>query len=1018
MTPRPNTGLHLEEFPDFVQEIRGHRPFPWQTAYLHQVAGTGTWPDLDIPTGLGKTSIIDSWAFLLAWQHTTTATRRTVPLRLFFVVDRRLVVDQAHDTARTLQQALDTARPGTVTGRVADALRELGASGTALECVRMRGGTDWASRWLRSPAQPAVITSTVDQYGSRLLFRGYHTSPRMRPIDAALCGTDALLAVDEAHIALPLLTTATDCAAYQKTATHPALADRAVKTVSLSATTSTGPGRPRHTITDADRTHPVAGKRLAAQRRLTLLDASAGAKDTAAAFAHTAELALDALLPIVQRPVIGVVANTLRAARTTHRLLSQRQDIDMVLLTGRSRGLDRERLLASPLVTELLTGVSPDRTRPLVVVATQTVEVGIDISFAGLITENASLAALIQRLGRLDRTGDLHLAPAVVVRASTETDQSSIPVYGEAAEHAWNWLTDQTSAHPVGGLESAALTKALPDGLLVNPLTLPDLLTHADTAFLNVAPPRIPVVHRTLLDSWTRTSPAPVPDQTPAPFLHGLDTTPEDVHVLWRADLQETGGPQGGPDFGQWAARMRQLPPHPAETVAIPATQLRRFLTRSPGTDTTSDLESTPHTQEPAPATKKHKRQPMQPVLAYDETQGEWMPVTEANSIRPGSTVVLPSHYGGHDTYGWTGTPTPPVTDLGDFPPTATTPTRIDARPLTLLADGDDALTDILAKTITQAADLLHAGEQEETATVHTLLDTLLNHLNLNPSPHTGNNYAGLAHDRLTHLRTINHWTTQPTGRTENRGHIVLDPDEPARLLLIPPHPPQGHTEQSTGTGDDSADASSLTRPVPLAQHSQAVAARAAAFATALNLPTDLIDTLRTAGHAHDTGKNHSRFQCMLCAGDRLLAESLPEPRAKSGMDPADHTARRRAARLAQWEPDMRHEALSALAVTAWLNTRPDHPRGHDDDLLVHLVAAHHGHARPLLPPVTDPSPQPVTCTMPDHQQITINSADMGIDWNTPNRFHTLNRHYGPWGLALLEAALRLADMACSEEGT
>ncbi|MEV8535636.1 type I-U CRISPR-associated helicase/endonuclease Cas3 [Streptomyces sp. NPDC051211] len=1010
MSLTPEHALRLGEFPDFVQEVRGHRPFPWQTAYLHEVADRGNWPDLDIPTGLGKTSIIDIWAFLLAWQH-ASGTRRTVPLRLFFVVDRRLVVDQAHDSARTLQDALDTSRPDTVTGRVARALREIAGSGSALESVRMRGGVDWASRWLRSPAQPAVITSTVDQYGSRLLFRGYHTSPRMRPIDAALCGIDALLVVDEAHIALPLLVTATDCAAYQATATQPQFADRAVKVVSLSATASTGPDRPRHSITDGDQTHPVAGRRLTAQRRLTLLDASTGAKDTAEAFARAAESAVDTLLPIVERPVIGVVANTIRAARATFSLLSQRDDVDVVLLTGRSRTLDRERLLASTLVTELLTGVNAERVRPLVVVATQTVEVGIDISFAGLITENAALAALIQRLGRLDRTGDLHLAPALVIRASTQSDQSSIPVYGEAAEHVWNWLTDQTPALPATDLDRTALAQALPDGLLVNPLTLPGLLADVDTTLLNVAPPRIPVVHRTLLDSWTRTSPTPVPDQDPAPFLHGLDTTPEDVQVLWRADLHEV---DGRPDFDQWMVRMRQIPPHPGETVAIPAVQLRRFLTRTAGADDASDLESTPPPHEPAPGPKKQKQPRMAPVLSFDEAQGEWVPVTEANDIRPGSTVVLPSHYGGHDAYGWSGTRDLPTCDLGDFPPAATAPTRIHAPLLILLAGGDDHLTETLTKTITRAVGLLQAAEQEEAVIVHNLLDTLLGYLNR----HTDSAYADLARDRLSHLRTVGQWTVEPTGRTERRGRIVLDPDEPARLLLIPPHLPVGQREQGAGVGDESADASSLTRPVPLSQHSLAVADRTAAFAADLDLPTNLIDTLRTAGHAHDCGKAHSRFQCMLCAGDRLLAESLDEPRAKSGMDPADHAARRRAARLAQWDPEMRHEALSALAVTAWLETQPDHARGTDDELLIHLVAAHHGHARPLLPPVTDPSPQAVTCTMPDNQQITVNSANMGTDWNGPDRFHALNRHYGPWGLALLEAVLRLADMACSEEGT
>ncbi|TGA92809.1 type I-U CRISPR-associated helicase/endonuclease Cas3, partial [Streptomyces sp. MZ04] len=653
--------LGLDEFDDFVREIRGHIPFPWQTAYLNEVAHRGTWPDLDVPTGLGKTSIIDIWAFLLAWEHVNRA-HRTVPLRLFFVVDRRLVVDQAHEHAGTLQQSLDQAPHRTVAGRVARALRELGGSASALESVRMRGGVDWASRWLHSPAQPAVITSTVDQYGSRLLFRGYHTSARMRPIDAALCGTDALLAVDEAHIALPLLTTATDCAAYQATAAHPDLARRAVKVVSLSATAS-ATDRPRHSITRADHDHPVAGRRLNAQRRLTLLDATSSAKDPATAFTRAAQLAVNTLLPVVERPVIGVVANTIRTARATHQLLSQQADMDVVLLTGRCRALDRERLLASPLVTELLNGVAAERAKPLVVVATQTVEVGLDISFAALVTENASLAALVQRLGRLDRTGDLNLAPAIVIRASAETPSTAVPVYGPAAEHTWQWLASRPCAPAVTGLDAEQLGKTLPDGLLVNPLTLKALLDGEDTTPLNVPAPRIPVVHRTLLDAWTRTSPAPVPDQSPAPFLHGLDTSPEDVAVLWRTDLPQDE--HGRPDFEQWALRMQQLPPHAGETVNIPAVQLRRFLTRAPVPDDTSDLEGAPHTEEPATTE-------MSPVMRLHDTQGQWVPVTDPNGIWPGSTVVLPSHYGGHDRYGWTGTRDLPVSDLGDFPPADT----------------------------------------------------------------------------------------------------------------------------------------------------------------------------------------------------------------------------------------------------------------------------------------------------------------------------------------------------------
>ena len=75
-----------------------------------------------------------------------------------------------------------------------------------LPVVRMRGGTTWESAWLTRPDTPAIITGTIDQVGSRLLFRGYGTSQRRRPIDAALVGTDSLILVDEAHLADALVT--------------------------------------------------------------------------------------------------------------------------------------------------------------------------------------------------------------------------------------------------------------------------------------------------------------------------------------------------------------------------------------------------------------------------------------------------------------------------------------------------------------------------------------------------------------------------------------------------------------------------------------------------------------------------------------------------------------------------------------------------------------------------------------------------------------------------------------------
>ncbi|MEV5082754.1 type I-U CRISPR-associated helicase/endonuclease Cas3 [Streptomyces sp. NPDC056159] len=1007
--------IGLDEFPAFVHEAFGYFPFPWQEAYLRAVAAGADWPDLDVPTALGKTSLIDIWTFLLAWQAAQGGDR-TIPLRLYFAVDRRLVVDQAHEHAQHLAGVLVQAEPGSVCGRVAAALSQLSGDDEPLSVVRMRGGVDWASRWLRSPAQPAVVVSTVDQYGSRLLFRGYHTTPRMRPIDAALAGFDALLALDEAHLSQALLTTARDCAAYQATATDPQFVARALKVVSLSATADDS-GRPRLGVGPEDRVHPVAGRRLHANRRVTLLDVSAWAKTSTEAFAHGATTAVDALLPIIERPVVAVVANTIASARAAFQTLSARDDLDVLLLTGRCRDGERTNLVEGPL-SELLNGVDPNRSRPLVVVATQTIEVGLDVSVAGMCIEAAAWDAILQRLGRLDRTGDLTLAPAVLLRTHAPDDARTIPVYGEAGARTWDWLASHTSLLDQPGA-TEELQQALANGLQLNPATLPELRSGIDLSALTAPSPRIPVVHQTVLDSWARTDPTPVPDQAPAPFLHGLDTSPADVQVLWRADLPWKGSTP--PAWEAWAARLAQTPPHPGETVEVPVRHLRRFLTHQADAAACPDLEGAPEPEQ-APTKRSPASPRLQPAMRWDGP-GDWAPVLVPEDVRPGCTIVLPAAVSGHDAFGWTGVVgSAVVPDLGDFPlGQALAATRLDAEVITSLTGRADQEAPVRA-LLGDAIGRLQPGDDQEPATevVRDLLTAIVDLLPTDhPEPTGADRFAQLLLGRLALLRdAIAQWELSASAQS-GVGRVVMDTatDTPC-MILLPPHVPAGVPERIPGVGDEDADSSSLTRPVALSQHGKAVGARAANFAQRVGLPHQAVTAVEIAGHAHDCGKQHPRFQTMLCAGDALLAEALPEPLAKSGMDPADIAGRRTAARLAGWDPGLRHEALSAAAVQRWLGNKPQVAAGLDTALITHLVAAHHGRSRPLLPPVTDPNPVDVECTMPDGQQITVTSATMGVDWDGPDRFVALMQRYGPWGTAMLESIVRLADMSCSEEGS
>src|ERR1035437_9506119 len=176
----------LPDFTTFFREIWGYDPFPWQTRLARQ-SSESAWPAwITLPTGTGKTTAIDIAIFNLACQATRPPCERTAPVRIVFAVNRRIVVDEAYERAKTIATCLKAAltNAADILHPVALALQSLSGieNGSPLETYPLRGATFTDHSWARTPTQPLVITTTLDQLGSRLLFRGYGVSPYARPM--------------------------------------------------------------------------------------------------------------------------------------------------------------------------------------------------------------------------------------------------------------------------------------------------------------------------------------------------------------------------------------------------------------------------------------------------------------------------------------------------------------------------------------------------------------------------------------------------------------------------------------------------------------------------------------------------------------------------------------------------------------------------------------------------------------------------------------------------------------------
>jgi CRISPR-associated endonuclease/helicase Cas3 len=895
------------------------------------------------------------------------------------VVDRRVIVDEAFERARNLAKALKEAKAGLLKD-VADHLRELAGGDEPLACFQLRGGIYRDDNWARTPIQPTVIASTVDQIGSRLLFRGYGLRGGSAwPIHAGLAANDSLVLLDEAHCAKPFNETAEAIERYRGWAqTNVA---RPFVFVTMTATPSNDV--PKKAIVRAeadDRAHPVLGPRLKAKKPTVLLVAEK-AKGANAFAALASELATQAMA-LAKEPelkAIAVIVNRVAVAKMTHALLSQQADSDAVLMIGRMRSLDRDRVVAEWL-TKLSADASGERalSRTVFVVATQCLEVGANLDFDGMVSECASLDALRQRSGRLNRMGrEIPARGVIVIRADQVKPKDDDPIYGAALPATWEWLNqnaDEVEATPTGkraGKKQATTTQKQIDfgiaslnkllALEENEALLPRLQAPSQSA---------PVMLPAHIDCWAQTAPAPLPSPDPTVFLHGPERGAPEVQVVWRADLDSESS-----DEEAWVEAVSLCPPTSGEQLAVPLNLLRRWMSGEAGAPDLADVVGGELGEEvEAPADKQTRR-----VLRWHGPEKSVL-TNEPKDIRPGDTLVVPVNLGGWEVFGHIPDPEH-YADLGDVAHRrARGQTVMRLHPAVIQAWPNGP-----AKT--RLLEIAATNDPPESFT--ELRQTL----------------EALAETDDTELKTIAHELAR-----DKRLKVYQHPF--GGLVLQGAQRRPGEEAQDSFTDED--DTASAAPPATLEQHCRGVSRHAERFAQGSGLSQELVEDITLAGLLHDFGKGDPRFQVILHGGNRWKAANAKVLMAKSERMPQSATEYRQLLEKSGYPRGSRHELLSVRLIESAQELLA---KAHDPELVLHLVACHHGHCRPFAPVINDASPVDVAFTFlgasVHHSSATgLEKLDSGV----AERYWKLTRKYGWWGLAYLEAMLRLADHRESAE--
>ena len=513
---------------------KDQKPDTWQHSLMED-----EWPQVLIaPTGSGKTA-----AVTLGWAAHRLRSPETTPRRLVWCLPMRTLVEQTAEVVRIWFARLAAKMNG--------AARLPGSGDVRI----LMGGTE-AGDWIAQPERPAVLVGTQDMLLSRALMRGFAASRANWPMEFALLHADVQWVFDEVQLMGAGRATSAQLEAFRRSETGRAMRARRpfgppARSLWISATldpswlkTVDYAEPPPTSVMKVD-PEAAVGDRLArlanAQKTLHRSDIAPASPKPDHLKRYVAGLAVAILKAHRAENMTLVIVNRVARAQALYteiRRLSRNRDSapsTLALVHSRYRTAEREREMQ-----KVVGGESND----IVVVATQAIEAGVDISSAVMFTELAPWSSLVQRFGRANRYAkvnggaEIHWIDLLGKEMDTraESDLAS-PYAAEELRAARERLAPLTSAAPVN-------------------LPPPD----------RIDPPHR-VIRRKDIDDLFDTDPDLSGfDVDVSPYVRDADDT--DVRVFWR-DLRD---PPGATD----------VPPRPlsGELCAVSISQVRDWMRR------------------------------------------------------------------------------------------------------------------------------------------------------------------------------------------------------------------------------------------------------------------------------------------------------------------------------------------------------------------------------------------------------------------------------------------------------